>query len=100
MQYKNAIKLIDKGMYDEAISSLTELKSYKDSDNKIKEARYKKACDLIDQGNFQDAIDILSEIIDYDGADTKINECREHIAAKELSELKETTIADWSSVKI
>lgn len=98
MQYKNAIKLIDKGMYDEAISSLTELKSYKDSDNKIKEARYKKACDLIDQGNFQDAIDILSEIIDYDGADTKINECREHIAAKELSELKETTIADLNGI--
>lgn len=55
IQYNNALKLMNTGKYDEAISILDNIKDYKNSNDKILFAYYKEACELYDKELYVDA---------------------------------------------
>lgn len=88
IQYNNALKLINTGKYDEAISILDNIKDYKNSNDKILFAYYKEACELYDKEQYEDAIQILNKIPQYSEAEDKINDCQSKIIENELSEFK------------
>lgn len=79
IQYNNALKLINTGKYDEAISILDNIKDYKNSNDKILFAYYKEACELYDKEQYEDAIQILNKIPQYSEAEDKINDCQSKI---------------------
>lgn len=65
VNYNAAVKLMNNGEYDEAISAFTELSDYKDSADLIYEVRYLKAKELYAVGEYEDAITIFRELVDY-----------------------------------
>ncbi len=75
VKYNDALSLMDKGKYAEAIAGFEGLSGYKNSEDKIKEcniaifdAKYNEAIALMNVGKYIEAINMLDEIEDYKDA--------------------------------
>ena len=80
--YNAAVKLMEKGKYEEAIAAFEELDDYKDSADKIEECNaailetdYNNAIALMDEGNYEEAIFALETLDGYKDSADKIREC-------------------------
>ena len=95
--YKKAETLLSEGRYEEAIRAFTELGEYKDSTDRIREAKeltleneYRSAEELLNAGQYESAIDAFTALGGYKDSADRINEIRERIreeayqAAEEL----------------
>lgn len=75
INYNNAIKYLELGKYDDAIELFQTLNDYKDSKEKVIEAKYLKAKSLMDNGDYKTSYDLFNELAGYkDCEDLKI-EC-------------------------
>ena len=86
VQYSQANKLLNDGKYDEAIKKFKSLKSYKDSEEKIKEVIYQQANDLLKNNNFIDAFKNFEKITDYKDSKELYTEARYTYAVKLYNE--------------
>lgn len=100
MKYKDACKMVENGEYDEAIVIFTELKSYKDSKEKIeeianirKEAEYNDAIKLMQDCKYDEAIDAFTKLNGYKDSDSKINEIGEIIYKEKYDEAEAAFLA-------
>lgn len=75
INYNNAVKYLELGKYDDAIELFQTLNDYKDSKEKVIEAKYLKAKSLMDNGDYKTSYDLFNELAGYkDCEDLKI-EC-------------------------
>ena len=77
--YREAMKLLESGSYNEAASTFLSVADYKDSKNMVNEVRYQEASALFNKGDYQAAVDTfithgLSEMGYKDSKDLE-NEC-------------------------
>ncbi len=86
VQYGQATKLLNNGKYGEAIKKFESLKSYKDSEEKIKEVLYQQANKLIENNNFIDAFKNFEKITDYKDSKDLYVEARYTYAVKLYNE--------------
>ena len=86
VQYGQATKLLNNGKYDEAIKKFESLKSYKDSEEKIKEVLYQQAKALLEDSNFIDAFKNFEKITDYKDSKDLYVEARYTYAVKSYND--------------
>lgn len=67
-KYDTAIKYYEAGNYQEAISLFSELKNFKDSEDKLPEVKYVYADKLLADGDVDGAYNVFSELAGYDKA--------------------------------
>lgn len=72
--YKSANKLLDDGKYEDAVAAFEVLGAYKDSEDKIKEAKYRHANYMVEQEHFDDALAIYELLDGYSESNSKIKE--------------------------
>lgn len=75
-EYNRANKLMRKGKYEEAITIYNDLDGYKDSDDKLIEAKYNLGIVLKNEGKYQEAITIFELLGDYNDSKEKIDETK------------------------
>lgn len=75
IDYNNAVGYIENGEYDNAIELFQELDDYKDSKEKIVEAKYLKAKSLMNNGDYVTSYDLLDELTGYKDCDELKIEC-------------------------
>ena len=63
--YQYAQALLEANRYDQAVVAFTELGSFKDSQEKIFQAKYAKAAALLEKKSYDDAIAVFRELGDY-----------------------------------
>ena len=63
--YENAQALLDAGEFDQAEQAFSDLGDYKDSAEKIKEAKYLKACSILDSGDIEQASSMFRDLIGW-----------------------------------
>ena len=73
--YKKALSSMQKKDYDTAIEEFTELKGYKDSEDKKRECQYLLAKQYIDKGYYEKARNIFKKLKDYKDCPDQIIEC-------------------------
>lgn len=90
--YNKAVKAFENAQYDEAFETFTELKDYKDSEDKAKEAeaekKYVNAKSLVEKGDIESlnkAANIYSEINTYKDSRQQMQEAK-YVRAKKLAE--------------
>lgn len=86
LDYKKATKLMEEGRYEEAQKVFSEIKDYKDSNDKSEECLYKEAESLIDNDEFGDAKSILNELDNNEKTQELRKECDYGSAQKALSD--------------
>ena len=86
IQYRQANKLLNEGKYDEAIKKYEELKSYKNSEEQIKEALYEQSKSFIESGKYVEAFKNLEGIKDYKDCNDVYTEARYNYAVKLYNE--------------
>ena len=74
--YAKAEEYLANGSYEEAISAFENLGEYKDSKDKLKEAKYKNATELMDNGSYDEAIKLYETIEGYSDTADKIEDCK------------------------
>ena len=74
LKYNQAQKQFDQGNFDEAIVIFEELEDYKDSPEKVLEAKYAKADKLFAGGDFDAAEILFYELNDYNDASARLRE--------------------------
>lgn len=89
VKYNNAIKLMDDGKYNEAISAFEENNEYKDSEIKIEECKkaiidnkYNNTLELMTKEMYTEAISAFEELDGYKDSKLKIEECKNAIIEK------------------
>lgn len=70
IQYNTAIKLLDNGSYDEAITSFRNLGKYKNSTDMVTESRYQRAVSLYENKNYREAYDAFTVLSNYNYKDS------------------------------
>lgn len=65
VKYKNAVSLMEEGMYQNAIDIFKELDDYEDSKTLLVEAYYLDAVQLKESEKYDDSIEVFERIIDY-----------------------------------
>ena len=81
--YSKALRLAEKGYYDQAISILTELGDYKDAADKILETNYNKAANLAEKGDYATAANCYGKAGDYKDAKEKCFETWGRVTVRE-----------------
>ena len=76
VKYNSAVKLMEAGKYEEAISAFTAMNGYKDSADKITECQYNAAVKLMDEGKYEEAISAFKATDGYKDSADKITECQ------------------------
>ncbi len=74
--YKSAGKCLTNSEYDEAIRLYESVSDFKDSQEKIKEAKYQKAASLFANREYSSAYDIWSEVSDYNDGSERMKEAK------------------------
>jgi TolA-binding protein len=74
-KYNNAVSMMEKGQYEEAVALFAELGDYKDSSKKISDCRYYGAIGLMEDGQYAEAIVIFENLSEYRDSATKLEEC-------------------------
>ncbi len=74
--YNGAIKAMESAKYDKAIETFVKLDSFKDSTDKILEAKYLKGELFIKNGEWDQAINIFTELGDYNDSADKIKKTK------------------------
>lgn len=69
--YNEALMLVETNDLSEAIDVFTELKSFKDSKEKLKETKYSYGLKLMDYGNYTDARELFSSLGNYNDSQDK-----------------------------
>lgn len=64
-RYKEAVAMAEQKEYGNAIAAFEKLDNYKDSEEKLLDAKYNLACDLVENKKFSKAIEIYTELGDY-----------------------------------
>ena len=70
--YNRALELLESGSYREAVDLFGELDGYKDSEDRLREARYLLALSLFEEEDYRGAGDLLSGLEGYRDADEYI----------------------------
>ena len=73
-RYSNAVREMNSGQYDSAISAFEDLGDFMDSKSHIVEAKYGKASDLFRNREYDEAIDLFNSISDYSDSEERISE--------------------------
>ena len=73
-KYNNAINLLNNGEYSAGIAELEILGDYKDSKEKINDAKYQLALEYAEKNQFSQAINLLYEISEFNNTKDKIDE--------------------------
>lgn len=76
MHYQSALKAWNNGEFEDAISQLEQIPSFKDSSSKISEIEYSWAEQLYHNGEYEQAIQKYSELGDYKDASAQIHAIR------------------------
>lgn len=79
-RYNSAVKLMNEGNYEEAISSFESLGNYKDSADKIMESRYLIALGLLNNKQYDEAINKFTELGSYSDSEQMILQCKYDMA--------------------
>ena len=94
-QYKTGCDLLNQKSYEKAIETFNKIFRYKDSLDKIREARdaikadkYNNALKLIDEGSYDEAIEILESLGDFEGCSEQIAEAKYQKACGYLASCK------------
>ena len=95
IQYSQANKLLNEGKYDEAIKKFESLKSYKDSEEKIKEVLYQQANNLLKKNNYIDAFKKFEKITDYKDSNDLYTEARYTYAVELYNEKNFSECAEY-----
>jgi len=74
--YNNAVSLMDKGQYQEAINVFEQLDDYKDSSFRLIECKYNIANFLMSTGQYQEAITIFESLVAYKDSKDNLIECK------------------------
>lgn len=72
--YAQACSNMDKGKYDEAISTFEALGDYKNSENLLLETKHSKATELFKNGDYNQAILVYTELDGYRDSNRRIGE--------------------------
>ncbi|MBQ9563615.1 MAG: hypothetical protein IJU99_09205, partial [Lachnospiraceae bacterium] len=86
LAYEKALDKLNNKRYDDAIKAFTDLGSYKDSPDQLKESYYCKALSLLDKGKNEEAEEILLALGDYKDALDKAGGSTYQRAQKLMSE--------------
>lgn len=82
VKYNSAVKMMNNGEYEDAITAFEELDGYKESENQIKECNYLNAKDLLDAKKYDEAYAILNELGETDSINESMyNSAMEYIKA-------------------
>lgn len=73
-KYYRAGRLVKEGSYEEAVTLYSSLHGFRDSEEKILEARYLEADDLRERGNYDQAIALYEELGSYKDSAAQITE--------------------------
>lgn len=65
-KYKDAVAYLEAGEYEEAITLFTELKKFRDTEDKLPEAKYQFADHKLENGDPDGAYELFSELAGYD----------------------------------
>ncbi len=76
LEYKKAEGYMVNADYANAISVYEKLNNYRDSSDRLLEAKYSYAVTLLESGDYQNAIDEFESIADYKNSKEEIKECR------------------------
>jgi len=76
-KYNDAVALMNAKKYDEAIVAFEDLDGYKDSEDKIKEAKYAKAVSLMSAEKYDEAKKEFEALGEYKDSADKLKECNE-----------------------
>lgn len=74
--YKKADGYLAEGKYDAAIEMFEDLGDYKDSADRVLEAKYQKADSLLGEQEYEDAYAAFEEVQDYSDAQERMKEVR------------------------
>lgn len=74
--YKKADGYLAEGKYDAAIEMFEDLGDYKDSADRVLEAKYQKADSLLGEQEYEDAYAVFEEVRDYSDAQERMKEVR------------------------
>lgn len=88
IKYDNALHLIDIGEYENAINAFIDLNGYRDSSDKIIEAKYLYADNMVASGNYYGAKEIYENISDYKDSSDQISYCDYNIAMSLMNDNK------------
>jgi len=96
--YKEALLLMDSGMYPQAVQALTELGDYKDCPLLLETAKieilYSQAVDLMESGKYQEAIEAFRSLGDFRDSVALITESEEAILEQERAEFYEIAVEE------
>lgn len=88
-EYEDAVKLWERGRYEDALDAFTALNGYKDSDeyidkciSKIGDPIYNQGLNYMEQGLYEDAYNEFVRIIDYKDSAEMVSECEQHMMYK------------------
>ena len=84
--YKAAVTALDSKEYDSAIDGFYALGDYKDSEERLQEARYQKAKASLDEKDYDTAISVFILVIDYKDSNELLKESRYQLANKKITE--------------
>ncbi len=73
--YIYAVSLLECGEHEQASKAFESLGGYRDSENKLSEARYRMAEKLMDGKDYEEAIEIFEQLGEYSGSEAKLSEC-------------------------
>ena len=80
--YNSAMDLYNAGQYEQAISAFSNLSDYRDSNDKINEAKYGLATQLMNKNEYDRAIELFGEISDYEDSKEKIEQSKLMLASE------------------
>ena len=81
-KYNFAVSMLEAGEYDQAISAFMELEGFRDSNDKLCEARYFRATEYMNNGNYSAAQDIFAKLGDYKDSADLLYACEYHIVCR------------------
>ena len=90
IRYNNADSALSSKQFDSAYEGFQSLGSYKDSEEKAKEAIYQKACSLMNAGSFTDAAAEFSKVVNYKDSNDQEVYCKNQTAYLDAKELFDT----------
>ena len=94
-KYNKAVDLMERGMYDSAVSVFLSLDGYKDSRKMIRECQYRNAKNMIGAGDIVRAYEILSAISLYkDSAEIAEEIYPACVVAQKVEEIRDADIGD------
>lgn len=80
--YKKAEKLFEGGKYEDAITNFEEVEDFKDSKEKIKEAKYRLAVQYFENKNYGKSKQLFEELKDFKDSKEKVKEAKYGLAVQ------------------